>query len=827
MDLPTQADIEQRMFTGGIERAEGMMLRAEESGRANQNPYGKAIMRDFIFPLADKIKEDCAPHGRPGPRAAHVTLLRALDAEAVAFLAVRATLNMCMQHATKDHTTNGGNPGANHRAVANRIGHAVHAELVLSQIEQFNPDLYYTLANELDRRKSKDEKHRIAMMRVQARDAGILWDEWPTGARDQVGMYLMGLLEQAGMVSIHWPAQSRGRKQLPGIVMISDTVFDRIMQIKGFVAITQPIYGPCVEPPRDWTAWNNGGFHTGTMQRALRRLVKAHPSARPWVFSEPAPIVWDAANMLQRTAWQVNTDVYDVVMQLAKAGVGTKEIATQHAVPKPERPAWLDESISKELMSPEQADEFKKWKHTVAEWHTQRKLAGIRDARFYAATRMAYEFKDHPALHFVYFADSRGRFYPLTYGINPQGSDLQKALLRFAVGKPLDSAESIRWFHILGANKFGFDKATLSQRFMWAHERREWILHIVSDPLNHREWLDAGDPLQFLAWCFEYADWVADPDAFRSHLPVNMDGSCNGLQNLSAMLRDEVGGHATNLTDNETMEDIYRLVAEAAVVRMSAAECADPRLEAVRRKWLAHGVSRSVVKRSVMTTPYGVTKRSATDYVISDYLAKEPTPFAREEWRDAAKVLMEHAWPAIGDIVVKGRQAMDWLKKGARKIVKEFPADADPVITWRTPSGFPASQAYYEVNEHRINTRLAGTETIKIVVHSEAEDPDPTRHSSGLAPNFVHSLDASHLHRVAARCLHEGVASLMAVHDDYGTHAADAQQLFDLIRQEFVAMYTTRDPVGELFNRFPMLGEPPSMGSLDIQEVLRSDFFFS
>jgi DNA-directed RNA polymerase len=824
-ELRTQADIEQRMYTGGIERAEGMMLRAEEAGRANQNPYGKTIMREFIFPLADKIRGDCLPHGRPGPRAAHVALLRTLDPEAIAFLAVRATLNICMQHATKEHTTNGSNSGANHRAVANRIGHAIHAELVLAQIEAFNPDLYYTLANELDRRKSKDEKHRIAMMRVQARDAGIIWDEWPTGARDQVGMYLMGLLENSGMISIHWPAKT-GRKQLPGIVMIAEAVWEQIMQIKGFVSITQPMYGPCVEVPRDWTDWNNGGFHTGTMQRALRRLVKSHGSARHWVFSEPAPIVWDAANMLQRTAWAVNTDIYDVVMQLAKAGVGTKEIATQHAVPKPDRPLWLDAAVTKETMTPEQAAEFKSWKHTVAEWHTQRKLAGIRDARFYAATRMAYEFKDYPALHFVYFADSRGRFYPLTYGINPQGSDLQKALLKFSAGKPLDTPESIRWFHILGANKFGFDKATLSERFMWAHERREWILHIVSDPLNHREWLDAGDPLQFLAWCFEYADWDKDPVGFRSHLPVNMDGSCNGLQNLSAMLRDEIGGHATNLTDNETMEDIYRLVGEATERRLRVASFADAGHEAARIKWLAHGISRSVVKRSVMTTPYGVTKRSATDYVISDYLAKEVTPFARDEWRDAARVLMEHAWPAIGDIVVKGRLAMDWLKKGARKIIKET-KDDDKLIKWRTPSGFPASQAYWEVREHRINTRLAGTETIKIVVHSEADDPDSVRHASGLAPNFVHSLDASHLHRVSARCLHEGVCALMAVHDDYGTHAADAQQLFDLIRQEFVAMYTEHDPVQEFFNRYPMMGDPPPMGSLDIQEVLRSDFFFS
>jgi DNA-directed RNA polymerase len=36
-------------------------------------------------------------------------------------------------------------------------------------------------------------------------------------------------------------------------------------------------------------------------------------------------------------------------------------------------------------------------------------------------------------------------------------------------------------------------------------------------------------------------------EEFVSHLPVAFDGSCNGLQNYSMMLRDEVGGAATNL----------------------------------------------------------------------------------------------------------------------------------------------------------------------------------------------------------------------------------------------------------------------------------------
>ena len=598
----------------------------------------------------------------------------------------------------------------------------------------------------------------------------------------------------------------------------------RIDQIKGYVSITSPTYGPCVEPPRDWTTAFDGGFHTAALRRVNPSLVACSASARDLYRDAHMPTVFAAANALQRTAWRVNTGVLDVIYGLAKAGVATDEIVSVEGPPKPLAPHWLTPGFAKEDMTDEQATEFKAWKRRVADWHTDKKLRGHKWGRFYAATRAAEMFRDYPELFFVYFADSRGRLYPLTYGVNPQGSDLQKSLIHFAKGKPLATEGALRWFHIHGANKWGFDKATLTDRFLWAHERREQWLHIAADPINHTEWLEADSPLQFLAWVLEYAEWTKNPDTFLSHLPVSMDGSCNGLQNLSALLRDEVGGRATNLTDNETMEDIYRRVAEAATTRLASLSCS-PELEPLRVKWLQHGVSRSVVKRSVMTTPYGVTLRSATDYVIEDYLKHTETPFDRTEFRKAAQVLMQAVWPAIGDVVVKGRECMDWLKKCAKSIIKSFGPDEEPIVSWTSPSGFIATQGYFEANVHRIRTRLLGEE--KIIVWSETDTPDLNRHSSGLAPNFVHSMDAAHLHRVASASATAGIDALAMIHDDYGTHAADAEQLYAIIRDEFVNMYERHDPIKAFADKYPMVPKPPEKGKLDIQEVRKSNFFFS
>lgn len=809
----TQEDIEHRMYYGGIKRADGMIAKAEAAGRAHDNPYAKEVFRDYVIPLAHAINEDLAGCVA-GKQQAHASLLRGLDLDAVAFLSVRYVFSTQLSNNPEDH-----------RSLCAGIGRTIHQELLLAQVEDFSPELYHTLVRDLGRRLSKDERYRVTVMRMQAQKAGIVFTEWPLGARQQVGSYILEMLEKAGFIQIGDETR-RGYKRVAREVFISPDILDRIDQIKGYVAVSMPVYGPCIAPPRDWITPQDGGFHTKELRRANPFLVRGGSAIREIMRTADMPIVLSAVNALQRTAWAVNRRMLETVLAIAKE-FSTKEIVSLVGRPKPPAPVWLTKGMQKEDMTADQADMFKNWKRSVADWHTERKLLATRYGRFYSATRQAEEFKQFGALYFVYFADSRGRLYPMTYGLNPQGSDLGKSLLMFAKGKPVETPDAIRWFHVQGANKWGFDKATLEARHAWVVERQDEFCSYADDPVANRGWLGASDPLQFLAWCLEYRDWCRDTTGmFVSHLPISMDGSCNGLQNLSALFRDEIGGRATNLTANATMEDIYRRVAEASLVRLRALSGLSEEEDKLRHKWLDFGVERAVVKRSVMTTPYGVTMMSATDYVVTDYLESDkPHPFAKEEYKLAARVLMKAVWPAIGDVVVKGREAMDWLKKGARLIIKCLPADVEPIIKWDTPSGFPAAQAYFEVKEHRINTRLRGPVKIKIL--SETDEASATKHASGLAPNFVHSMDAAHLHLTAHAAAHRGIDSLAMVHDDYGTHAADSQNLYEVIRREFVSMYEHNDPIEDLQRRYPVLPPAPSKGALDIREVLRSQYFFS
>lgn len=66
----------------------------------------------------------------------------------------------------------------------------------------------------------------------------------------------------------------------------------------------------------------------------------------------------------------------------------------------------------------------------------------------------------------------------------------------------------------------------------------------------HRWWQRAEKPWQCLAGCMEVRNALASghPPSFQSRLPVQMDGSCNGLQHYAALGRDFEGGSSVNLT---------------------------------------------------------------------------------------------------------------------------------------------------------------------------------------------------------------------------------------------------------------------------------------
>ena len=800
----TQAELELQLYEAGRASVLSAYQKNADDGRASSNPYASAFYRRTVEPLEEVLTLKYAEKtSYTSARNRIVAMLDGLDNVVVAYLTNKTLIDVLMEEAEVAETS-----------LAHTIGCRLYGETLLRTFEDIAPAMFSVLTSDFKSRMSKSERHRVNAFRHQAEKLGIDMPEWSTDDRVLIGTVLIHELAELGIVE-HRNVRN-GKKTVKMISLPADTM-DSLSSIAEQVALLSPRKAPCIEPPKDWITPTDGGWHTQEMRRSAPSCIQG----RPFVDNEDVPAHrLSLLNHLQNTEWRINTRLLEAVVNVAQH-FDMDEVVSQAELPKPHAPVWLTDSMSKEDMTEEQLAEFTAWKRSVAIWHTERKARGVKWGRFFRITQSAQQYKQYEKIYFVYTMDYRGRYYSQSTGVSPQGSDLQKALIRFSKGGYLHTDEAKFWFKVNGANRWGFDKAPLDERAQWVDEHHDFLIRMASDPLSFREWTEADKPFQFLAWCFEYADWCAFGNDFKTHIPVGLDGTCNGLQHMSAVLRDEVGGAATNLVPQPTQQDIYGIVAERTTNLLENAKDDE---HGFRKMWLAHGITRKLVKRSVMTLPYGSTRFACSDFIMQDYLnAGYATVFRKDQYAAAATYLSHLVWKAIGMVLVKAPLLMQWLQNLAGKVAK---AGHDELV-WRTADGFVVRQRYRTRHTRRISCRLVGGIHLRPTVAGIDEDSaDVSKHKNGVAPNVTHSGDGAHLTMTGIKCMADGI-DLALIHDDYGARADEVHLLYKHIRVAFVEMYEQYDPLVELANAYPEFAdELPAKGSLDIKGVLTSRYFF-
>lgn len=151
--------------------------------------------------------------------------------------------------------------------------------------------------------------------------------------------------------------------------------------------------------------------------------------------------------------------------------------------------------------------------------------------------------------------------------------------------------------------------------------------------------------------------------------------------------------------------------------------------------------------------------------------------------------------------------------------------------------GLPVQQVYNKSTSEQFGTTFGGaTLWIRAAVDEKGKDGlpilDTKKQASTMPPNFVHSLDASHMMRTVSAAAEGGMSDFALIHDSYGTHAGNSQRLADHIRAEFVRMYSEADILADLKAELEeqsgvALDDLPPKGTLDLQQVLKSDYFFA
>lgn len=396
--------------------------------------------------------------------------------------------------------------------------------------------------------------------------------------------------------------------------------------------------------------------------------------------------------------------------------------------------------------------------------------------------------------------DFRGRVYYRTPWVTPQSNDLGKSMLRFpprgeGLRYPVTAAYEALALHM--SSLYGNDKLPLSERLAW-----------------YEEWAgDAG----------EEADCPLTLEAHRKlitegrwdEIPVQLDGTCNGLQHLSALTRDEVGAAQVNLTKGgDRPSDIYGVVAEGTTWRWTTLD--EP--WAVRLREARLVIDRSLCKQPVMVLPYGGTfdavrkavKESVLGQLGIGHAEKADSPWHRvEEGGYAAfktRALADHPLfnadirllshlihESITPVIPKAMAAMDTLQGIAKWV-------GTRALAWQTghSSGrMWVIQAKSKASRKRVTMKGYHLPDIirRLTLVTQTNEVDPKAHRTGIVANFIHSLDAEHLARTVHLFKEGGGSCVGTIHDCVMCRPSETALMHRSLRQAFMEMYGEDDPL--------------------------------
>ena len=555
-----------------------------------------------------------------------------------------------------------------------------------------------------------------------------------------------------------------------------------------------------------------------------------------------------AVKKLQETKWNINERVY-------KALVKEKGFVSEQREKNP----------AKEL----------KRRSKVVEWKFIK-----------AKTALLLEFE---CFYQAMFADYRGRLYYDEPFTNFQGSDFARGLLQFYEPKLLRE-EDTYWLAIHtaasynqsygideipdwcegdyvsflqqeGLESISVDKMTLNDRVEWTQQNIEWILQLGKDCKFAP---DAEKMVAFLATCLEWYDYSTCEGDYYSCLPIPIDGSNNGWQHLGAISKDPKTGELVGLVPATIQKDFYVQTAKELINQTT-----DEKLIEILSSMPMKSIRKGISKRGSMTRAYsaGASKIAANMYFdckVEDY--HETYGIRQEDCNKFARLLIQAIntvcpGPLSTMAYFQGLAAFEIGKTGVdpkllarrkelnripnptdeeleelNEICKELETQEEDIIygngkdriCWTTPSGFSVEYTNWSLLNYRERGTISGYRQVKHVVRRPSTKPDIRGFMCGISPNFIHSMDASHM----ASVIDEWDGTFGAVHDSFSTHACDVDDLLALTKGKFIEMYDVDnfyDYIEDqlITNKTDLDVDQPDRGSLQIREIEDSDYFFA
>ena len=441
-----------------------------------------------------------------------------------------------------------------------------------------------------------------------------------------------------------------------------------------------------------------------------------------------------------------------------------------------------------------------------------------------------------------------------------------------------------------GLEDISVDKMTLEDRVTWVNENMEVIIEAGKEKVITPDAEKPVSFLACCVEWYKYQCSVNNNTMFMSHLPIPVDGSNNGWQHLGAISKDPQTGELVGLVPVDIQRDFYVQTAKALMRNENNFNWSleQPEWSELQRKiWsmpMKH-IRKGISKRGSMTRAYSAGAAKIAENMYFDCKTEDfhiKYGITEDDCKKLAKMLIK----AINVVCPGPLDTMAYLQSLAKFEIGEYErVNADGVssakeykkltteikelffkkektdedllllnelakkrqeytsvlvygngkkqITWNTPSGFSVEYKNFVMKSEKVRGTISGftvntTSQIKHVARVPTTVPDTRGFMCGISPNFIHSMDASHM----ALVIDAWNGDFGAVHDSFSTHACDVESLLELTKTTFVNMYDVDNFYDYIENELITDKEhldvvQPNRGSLNVEDIYQSDYFFA
>lgn len=434
--------------------------------------------------------------------------------------------------------------------------------------------------------------------------------------------------------------------------------------------------------------------------------------------------------------------------------------------------------------------------------------------------KIASVYSKVPEIYFPLKLDNRGRLYPRTEYFHYQSCELAKALILFAIPETIkrNDHKVVEYLKAYGATCFGngLNRKSYTKRLEWVNNNWNKIINFKNSDLVS----NSDNKFLFLAFCIEmnrFDNFLNNENIheFKTSLPIQLDGTCNGFQHLALLSNETKLFECLNLfeaTKDEDPKDFYENILNQIIVHL-VIKYNNSKFKQEKnslKRLIDLGLSRSNIKSAIMTKPYNAKDKTLEKYIRDTLIISNEEKVLVN--KDGVEISETIYWYKIDHnsqnsvnykdikLLVKCINDILYINYPKIKLLTEYLNSIAKIlnklnlaIVWKLPNGLMVIQKYLKRKTKKIepftyiNTSISLTFTDKMKI-------DKRKQTTALEPNLVHSLDASTLSLLYLSFYNSieenGIVNFYSVHDCYGVTAKQVENLVSLLKTVYVDIYS-------------------------------------